>query len=202
MAEKSIDPDSELIEKAKKGDKQAFDALVIKHQYKILKLVSRYIDDPSEALDIAQDSFIRAYSSINKFRGDSSFYTWIYRISSNVAKNHLVAQGRKVPDIDIDIAEMEQKVSKKLQRELPTPEGVLLDNEVNVALHSVIDALPEELKTAILLREVEGMSYNDIANIMECPIGTVRSRIFRAREIIEKRVEPFISKSNYFGRLE
>ena len=191
MAEQSVD--KQLVERVKKGDKAAFDALVLKYQHKLVKLISRYIKDPSEVLDVAQESFLKAYRAIPRFRGESAFYTWLYRIAINTAKNHLVAQGRRPPGEDIDSGEAEQYGGESDLKDQATPERLLLRDEIERTVIEAIEQLPEELRTAITLRELEGMSYEEIAQAMDCPIGTVRSRIFRAREAINQRLEPLLS---------
>ena len=185
--------DQELVRRVQKGDKRAFDALVLKYQQRIIKLISRYVRDQDEVLDIAQETFIKAYRALANFRGDSAFYTWLYRIAINTAKNHLVAQSRRPPDTDIDAADAVQydMDSSKL-RETDLPEQLVQRDKLEVAIYDAIAALPEELRTAITLREFEGMSYEEIAQAMECPIGTVRSRIFRAREAIEAKIKPLL----------
>lgn len=191
MGENSVD--KALVERVQKGDKAAFDVLVLKYQHKLIKLISRYIKDPSEVLDVAQDSFLKAYRALPRFRGDSAFYTWLYRIAINTAKNHLVAQGRRPPGDDIDSGDAEQYVGESELKDQATPERLLLRDEIEKTVIDAIDQLPDELRTAITLRELEGMSYEDIAQAMDCPIGTVRSRIFRAREAINQRLEPLLS---------
>jgi RNA polymerase sigma-70 factor (ECF subfamily) len=183
--------DQDLVKKAQKGDKKAFDVLVLKYQHKIINLVSRYVHDPYEAQDVAQEAFIKAYRALPNFRGDSAFYTWIYRIAINTAKNFLVAQDRRPPGSDIDAMEAEQFVDSTL-RENATPDRILLTEEIEKTVFQAIDELPEDLKMAISLRELDGMSYEEIAQVMDCPVGTVRSRIFRAREAIDKRLRPLL----------
>lgn len=186
--------DLHLITEVQNGNKQAFDALVIKYQYKIFKLVARYISDPSEVLDVTQEAFIKAYKAMEHFRGDSSFYTWLYRIAVNTAKNHLITRGRRVPESDHEISEIEQFLSKANVKEYNTPERTLIYDEMEHLLFDIIDELPGDLRTAIMLREMEGMTYDEISEIMGCPVGTVRSRIFRARETIEKKIEPYLNR--------
>jgi RNA polymerase sigma-70 factor (ECF subfamily) len=184
--------DFALVKRVQQGDRSAFDVLVIKYQHKIIKLIMRYVRDPSEALDVAQEAFIKAYRAAPSFRGDSAFYTWLYRIAINTAKNHLVAAGRRPAYYDLDLQDPEQyEVFSKL-RETDTPEGLTLSEEIRQTVNQAIEDLPEDLRTAILLREIEGMSYEEIAQTMECPVGTVRSRIFRARESIDKRISPLL----------
>ncbi|GAB4175982.1 MAG: RNA polymerase sigma factor RpoE [Wenzhouxiangellaceae bacterium] len=185
--------DQLLVERVQKGDKRAFDLLVGKYQHKIVSLIMRYVPDHAEALDIAQESFIKAYRAIKRFRGDSAFYTWLYRIAINTAKNHLVAQSRRPPLGDIDAQDAEQFSIESRLKDRGSPEHELLRLEIERTIEDAIDALPEELRVAITLRELEGMSYEEIAQAMDCPIGTVRSRIFRAREAIDKRLRPLLS---------
>ncbi len=180
--------DKKLVERVQKGDKGAFDLLVLKYQHKIVNLVMRYVRDPELALDIAQEAFIKAYRALPRFRGDSAFYTWMYRIAVNTAKNHLAAQRRRPMDIELDLQDPEQYDLHAKLKETDTPEGVTLSNELRETVEKAIAALPEDLRTAIVLRELEGMSYEEIAQTMECPVGTVRSRIFRARDAIGKKV--------------
>lgn len=180
--------DQDLVKRAKKGDSRAFDLLVIKYQHRILALIRRYIFDADEAQDVAQEAFIKAYRALPGFRGDSAFYTWLYRIAVNTAKNWIVAKGRRPPDSDIDAEEAEQFVSTEGLHEFGTPEANLLSEELKQSIHQAISSLPDELKTAITLREFEAMSYEEIAEVMSCPVGTVRSRIFRAREAIDNAI--------------
>jgi len=186
------DSDQDLVRRVQKGDKTAFDMLVLKYQHKAIKLISRYIRDPSEAQDVAQEAFIKAYRALPNFRGDSAFYTWLYRIAINSAKNHLVSRSRRPPGSDIDAADAEQFDGAMALKENATPEQILFKNELADEISQAIDELPEDLRTAITLREFEGMSYEEIAEAMACPIGTVRSRIFRARETIDNRIRPMI----------
>ncbi len=180
--------DKKLVERVQKGDKGAFDLLVLKYQHKIVNLVMRYVRDPELALDISQEAFIKAYRALPRFRGDSAFYTWMYRIAVNTAKNHLAAQRRRPMDVELDLQDPEQYDLHAKLKETDTPEGVTLSNELKETVERAIAALPEDLRTAIVLRELEGMSYEEIAETMECPVGTVRSRIFRARDAIGKKV--------------
>jgi len=184
--------DKKLVERVQKGDKGAFDLLVLKYQHKIVNLIMRYVRDPELALDIAQEAFIKAYRALPRFRGDSAFYTWMYRIAVNTAKNHLAAQRRRPMDIELDLQDPEQYDLHAKLKETDTPEGVALSNELQETVERAIAALPEDLRTAIILRELEGMSYEEIAETMECPVGTVRSRIFRARDAIGKKVGSLI----------
>jgi RNA polymerase sigma-70 factor (ECF subfamily) len=194
MGDKSLD--QELVERVQKGEKAAFDMLVRKYEHKLANVISRYIRDPSEVLDVSQEAFIKAYRALPNFRGESAFYTWLYRIAINTAKNHLVAAGRRPPKDDIDAQDAEQFEAGSGLKEYATPERLMLSNELADTIQDAIDELPEELRVAIVLRELEGLSYEEIASAMECPIGTVRSRIFRARDAIEKRIRPLLSEVN------
>jgi RNA polymerase sigma-70 factor (ECF subfamily) len=191
MGEQSVD--QLLVERVQRGDKKAFDILVAKYQHKIVKLISRYIRDPAEVLDVAQEAFIKAYRALPKFRGESAFYTWLYRIAINTAKNNLVAQGRRLPDSDVEIEVAEQYEGSSELRDYATPERLLLKDEIERTVFEAIEQLPEDLRTAITLRELEGLSYEEIAEVMACPIGTVRSRIFRAREAIQNKLKPLLT---------
>ncbi len=184
--------DIHLVERVKRGDKAAFDLLVLKYQHRIVKLVSRYVRDPSDALDVAQEAFLKAYRAIPKFRGESAFYTWLYRIAINTAKNYLVMMSRRPAEIEFEAADGEASELESILKDPATPENLLLTEEIRKTIVEAIDALPEDLRTAINLREVEGLSYEEIAQVMSCPIGTVRSRIFRAREAIDKRLKPLL----------
>ncbi len=179
--------DLSLVRRVQKGDKSAFDALVLKYQHKVLKLVQRYVRDPAEAEDVTQDAFIKAYRALPGFRGDSAFYTWLYRIAINTAKNALVSSGRRPMTYDLDGEGNGPDLSQRL-RDPDTPERLLLTDEIRATVNRAIDNLPEDLRTAIVLRELEGLSYEDIARTMDCPVGTVRSRIFRAREAIDRHL--------------
>ncbi len=190
MSEAQVD--QLLVERVQKGDKRAFDLLINKYQHRIISLVARYVSDQAEAMDVAQEAFIKAYRAIDRFRGDSAFYTWLYRIAINTAKNWLVARKRRPPSSDIDAADAEQYDLESRLKEQGTPEHELLRDEIKQTVFDTIAALPEDLRTAIMLREMEGMSYEDIAVTMECPIGTVRSRIFRAREAIDEKLRPLL----------
>jgi len=184
--------DRELVKRVQNGDKSAFDVLVLKYQHKLLKLIGRYIRDPHEGLDVAQEAFLKAYRALPNFRGDSAFYTWLYRIAINTAKNHLIAESRRPPMIGVDTADAEQMNGESALKEYATPERLLSREEIQNTVAAAIDDLPQDLKMAITLRELEGLSYGDIADATECPIGTVRSRIFRAREAINKKLEPLL----------
>lgn len=194
MGERNLD--QELVERVQKGEKAAFDILVRKYEHKLANVISRYIHDPTEVLDVAQEAFIKAYRALPNFRGDSAFYTWLYRIAINTAKNYLVAAGRRPPRDDIDAQDAEQFEAGTGLKEYATPERLALKSELAKTIQDAIDELPEELRMAIVLRELEGLSYEEIAAAMECPIGTVRSRIFRARDAIEKRIRPLIDESD------
>jgi RNA polymerase sigma factor RpoE len=191
MSEREID--QALVERAQGGDKHAFDQLVSKYQRKLGRLLSRFIRDPAEVEDVSQEAFIKAYRALPSFRGDSAFYTWLYRIGINTAKNYLVAQGRRAPtSTEFDSEEAETFESAEQLRDINTPESLLLSKQIGETVNGAIDALPEELRTAIVLREIEGLSYDEIAGMMDCPIGTVRSRIFRAREAVAQKLRPLL----------
>lgn len=185
--------DQELVTRAQEGDKRAFDLLVLKYQQKVGGLISRYLRDPNEIMDVTQEAFIKAYRALPGFRGESAFYTWLYRIAINTVKNHLVAQGRRPPGDDVEAGVAEQMDSGGRLREVGTPESHLLTDEIAQTVQRALDELPDDLRTAIVLREFDGLSYEEIASAMECPIGTVRSRIFRAREAIDKRLRPLLN---------
>ncbi len=193
MGEKQID--LELVRRVQAGDKSAFDVLVLKYQQKVINLVTRYVHDPHIAMDVSQESFIKAYRGLKNFRGDSAFYTWLYRISINTAKNYLVSKNRRMPDDDIDAQEAEQYDGGDKLREISTPERQALTDEIQATVHRAIEALPDDLRIAITLRELEGLSYDEISETMGCPIGTVRSRIFRARESIELELAPLLDQT-------
>lgn len=184
--------DAQLVRRVQKGDKGAFDLLVLKYQHKIVNLVMRYVRDPDQALDITQEAFLKAYRALPRFRGESAFYTWLYRIAVNTAKNYLAAQRRRPMDIELDMQDPEQFELHAKLKETDTPEGVILRQELSETVQRAIEALPEDLRTAIILRELDGMSYEEIAQTMECPVGTVRSRIFRARDAIGKKIGSLI----------
>jgi RNA polymerase sigma-70 factor, ECF subfamily len=185
--------DQALVERVQRGDKKAFDLLVLKYQNKVANLVSRYIRDHSEVLDVTQEAFIKAYRALPKFRGDSAFYTWLYRVAINTAKNHLASQSRRPPGDDIEAETAEQMDMGSPLKEIDTPERMALQREIAVTIQQALDELPEDLRTAITLRELEGLSYDEIAQAMDCPIGTVRSRIFRAREAIDAKLKPLMT---------
>lgn len=194
MSEREID--QLLVERAQGGDKRAFDQLVQKYQRKLTRLLSRFIRDPAEVEDVAQEAFIKAYRALPSFRGESAFYTWLYRIGTNTAKNFLVAQGRRAPtSTNYDSEEAENFDDGDQLRDINTPESVLHSKQIGETVNAAMESLPEELRTAIVLREIEGMSYEEISQIMNCPIGTVRSRIFRAREAVAARLRPLLDVS-------
>jgi RNA polymerase sigma-70 factor (ECF subfamily) len=185
--------DQVLVERVQRGEKKAFDLLVLKYQHKVANLISRYIRDPAEVLDVTQDAFIKAYRALPRFRGDSAFYTWLYRVAINTAKNHLAAQARRPPGDDIEAETAEQMDMGGVLRETDTPEHMVLQREIARAIQEALDELPVDLRTAITLRELEGLTYEEIAQAMDCPIGTVRSRIFRAREAIDAKLRPLVA---------
>lgn len=187
-----VETDKELVERVQNGDKAAFDLLVLKYQSRIVNLVSRFVRNPADAMDVTQEAFIKAYRALPNFRGDSAFYTWMYRIAVNTAKNFLAVQSRRPNEADQDISEIEQIEGDNALKEQATPEHMLLRDEIQSTVINAIENLPEDLRMAIMLREVEGLSYEEIAAVMECPIGTVRSRIFRAREAIDHQLQPLI----------
>lgn len=191
MSDREID--QQLVERVQRGDKAAFDLLVVKYQRKIFRLLSRLIRDTAEIEDVAQEAFVKAYRALPNFRGDSAFYTWLYRIAINTAKNYLVSQGRRAPtSTQSDVEEAETFDDGDHLRDLNTPDSMLVTKQVGDAVNRAIDQLPEDLRTAIVLREIEGLSYEEIAESMQCPIGTVRSRIFRAREAIALELRPIL----------
>jgi RNA polymerase sigma-70 factor, ECF subfamily len=194
MSERDID--QAIVERVQRGDKRAFDLLVTKYQRKIFRLLSRLIRDPGEIEDVAQEAFIKAYRALPNFRGDSAFYTWLYRIAINTAKNHLVAQGRRAPtSTPTEVEDAENFDDADGLRDVNTPDAVMMSRQVGDAVNRAIDRLPDDLRTAIVLRELEGLSYEEIAESMNCPIGTVRSRIFRAREAIANELRPLLDTS-------
>ncbi|WP_196140871.1 RNA polymerase sigma factor RpoE [Aliikangiella sp. G2MR2-5] len=188
--------DAQLVERVQQGDKRAFDLLVSKYQNKIFVIIGRFISDQAEVYDVAQDTFIKAYRALPNFRGDSQFYTWIYRIAINTAKNYLTAKGRRPPSTDIDSQDAENYGISSALKENASPEKLLMRDELKRVIFETIDNLPEDLKTAITLREMEGMSYEEIAESMGCPVGTVRSRIFRAREAIDENIKPLMDEQD------
>ncbi|MBR9794534.1 MAG: RNA polymerase sigma factor RpoE [Luminiphilus sp.] len=191
------DTDQQLVQRAQRGDLRAFDLLVLKYQGRIAALVSRYVSDAGEVEDVTQEAFIKAYRALGKFRGDSAFYTWLYRIAANAAKNHLVAKGRR-PGADATIEDAEGFDEGGLLSESASPEALAMGGELAEVVESALNALPDELKAALMLREFDGLSYDDIADVLGCPVGTVRSRIFRAREAIDQRVKEQISGGSGF----
>lgn len=189
----SEDLDQDLVLRVQRGDKAAFDLLVIKYQHRIVHLVNRYVKDPSEAQDVAQDAFIKAYRALADFRGDSAFYTWLYRIAINTAKNYLLSRSRRHSDYEIEVQDAEQVENALQLKDMDTPENLLMNEQIVEVIKAAIENLPEEMRIAITLREFEGMSYEEIAEAMDCPIGTVRSRIFRAREAIDEKLLPLLN---------
>jgi RNA polymerase sigma-70 factor (ECF subfamily) len=189
--------DEDLVLRVQRGDKSAFDFLVIKYQHRIIQLVNRYVKDPSEAQDVAQEAFIKAYRALGNFRGDSAFYTWLYRIAINTAKNYLVSRSRRNSDYQVDIQDAEIFENAPQLQGMETPERHLLNQEIVDTIQEAIDKLPEDMRTAIMLREFEGMSYEEIAEAMDCPVGTVRSRIFRAREAIDNKLNPLLEHGGF-----
>lgn len=185
--------DQALVARVQQGDKKAFDLLVKKYQHRVLMVIGRYISDHHEAMDVAQEAFIKAYRALPNFRGDAAFYTWIYRIAINTAKNHLVTRGRRPPSSDIDIEDGELYDSGRRLNDEASPEHLLLSAEIEATVRQALDDLSEDLRAALTLREFDGLSYEEIAEVLECPVGTVRSRIFRAREAIDKKLKPLLS---------
>ncbi len=186
--------DQLLVERVKAGDKHAFDLLVLKYQHRIIKLILRYVKDPAEAMDVSQEAFLKAYRALPKFRGESAFYTWMYRIAINTAKNHLVAARRRPLDHVAEISEPEEFEWHSSLQDSDSPEGKAMGEELRETVERTIAELPDELRTAIVLREIDGLSYEQIAQVMECPLGTVRSRIFRAREALDKSIRPIMDE--------
>jgi RNA polymerase sigma-70 factor (ECF subfamily) len=194
MGDREID--QQLVERAQRGDRKAFELLVSKYQRKLARLLSRFIRDPAEVEDVAQEAFIKAYRALPSFRGESAFYTWLYRIGINTAKNYLVALGRRAPTTtEFDSEDAENFEDADHLRDVHTPENELMSKQIAQTVNDTMEALPEELRTAIVLREIDGLSYEEIATVMNCPIGTVRSRIFRARETIADRLRPLLETS-------
>ena len=191
MSDREVD--QQLVERVQRGDKRAFDLLVSKYQRKLGRLLSRFIRDPSEVEDVTQEAFIKAYRALPGFRGESAFYTWLYRIGINTAKNHLVAMGRRAPtSTELDAEEAEGVEAGEQLRDLNTPENQMMSRQVGETVNQTLQELPEELRVAITLREIEGLSYEEIATVMQCPVGTVRSRIFRAREAVAQKLRPLL----------
>ena len=184
--------DAELVRRVQAGDIKAFDLLVQKYQHKVINLVGRYVSDHAECQDIAQDAFVKAFRAIGSFRGDSQFYTWLYRIAANTANNYLASRARKSPGYTIDVEDAEHFEGESGLKEFSNPENLLLTDEIKRTIFDAIDRLPDDLKSAITLREIDGLSYEEIAEVMDCPIGTVRSRIFRARDVIDKELRPLL----------
>ena len=184
--------DQQLVERVQRGDKNAFNLLVLKYQSKVISLISRYVRNQADVADVAQEAFIKAYRALPNFRGESAFYTWLYRIAVNTAKNYLVSQGRRTPANDVDAEDAEYYEGSDALKEFASPERLLLSEEIKKVIFDTLETLPEELRMAISLRELDGMSYEDIAIVMDCPVGTVRSRIFRAREAIDKKLQPLL----------
>ncbi|MGD9842682.1 MAG: RNA polymerase sigma factor RpoE [Steroidobacteraceae bacterium] len=184
--------DDKLVEMVQRGDQAAFNLLVLKYQHRVLKLVNRYVRDPAEAEDIAQETFIKAYRALPSFRGESAFYTWLYRIAANTAKNVLVSSRRRMVDHNLDLQDPDDYAAQSLLKDSDTPEGMLLTEEIRATVSEAMQQLPDDLREAITLRELEGLSYEEIAEVMDCPVGTVRSRIFRAREAIDKKLRPLL----------
>lgn len=186
------DTDQILVQRVKRGEKAAFDALVLRYQSRIVSLVSRFVRNPTDALDVTQEAFLKAYRALPSFRGESAFYTWMYRIAVNTAKNHLATLVRRPQEFDSPDPDLEQYEMETSVVEMDTPEHLLLTEEIQNTVAAAIKALPEDLRTAIMLRELEGLSYEEIAVAMDCPVGTVRSRIFRAREAIDRELKPLL----------
>jgi RNA polymerase sigma-70 factor (ECF subfamily) len=184
--------DLELVRRVQRGERGAFDLLVLRYQHKVVKLVARLLRDPTEAEDVAQEAFVKAYRALGSFRGDSAFYTWLYRIAVNTARNTMASRQRRPLEYEADLSESEQSVVETRMRHGDTPEAAALSDEIHSTVSATIEALPEDLRTAIVLREVEGLSYEEIAAAMDCPVGTVRSRIFRAREAIDRDLKPLL----------
>ncbi|MFM1896291.1 MAG: hypothetical protein RLZZ385_1365 [Pseudomonadota bacterium] len=186
------DTDQQLVERVKKGNQLAFNLLVLRYQHKVAALISRFVSDPQEVEDVSQETFIKAYRALALFRGESAFYTWLYRIAVNTAKNYLVARNRRPPATDVEIDDSENLEAVAALKDLATPEDALVTEDLKRAIDQAIEELPEELRTAFTLREFSGLSYEDITQIMDCPVGTVRSRIFRAREAIDSRIRELL----------
>ncbi|MFZ5757498.1 MAG: RNA polymerase sigma factor RpoE [Pseudomonadota bacterium] len=193
MSEKEID--QQLVLRVQQGDRRAFDLLVAKYQHKIISVIGRYVRNLDEAQDVAQDTFVRAWRALPNFRGDSAFFTWLYRIAINTAKNHLVARSRRPPDTDVDIEDAQFLESADGLRDADTPLGHVLTREIEETVRRALEALPEEMRQAVMLREFDGLSYEEIAEVMACPVGTVRSRIFRGREAIDEALKPLLDNT-------
>ncbi len=188
----SCESDLELVRRVQRGERAAFDLLVLRYQHKVVKLVARLLRDPAEAEDVAQEAFVKAYRAIGSFRGDSAFYTWLYRIAVNTARNAMASRQRRPLDYESDLSESEQSTVESRMRHSDTPEAMALSDEIHRTVNRAVGDLPEDLRTAVILREVEGLSYEEIAQAMDCPVGTVRSRIFRAREAIDRSLKPLL----------
>ncbi len=186
------DTDQELVKRVQKGDQAAFDMLFARYQVRIINLIARYVRDTDEVRDVAQETFIKAYRAIPRFRGDSQFYTWLYRIAINTAKNHLVSRSRRPPSSDVDIEDADYRDDADMLRETEDPESALSRDQLEATIHEALSQLPDDLRSALTLREFDGLSYEQIADILECPVGTVRSRIFRAREFVDQRIRPLL----------
>ena len=193
------DTDKELVKRVQKGDQAAFDMLFARYQVKILNLISRYVRDSEEVHDVAQEAFIKAYRALPRFRGDSAFYTWLYRIAINTAKNHLVARSRRPPAMDVDIDDADYRDDAQMLREAEDPESALSRDQLKATISRALTDLPDDLRSALTLREFDGLSYEQIADILECPVGTVRSRIFRAREFVDQRMQPLLQGESADG---
>ena len=191
----TVDDDQQLVKRVQNGDKRAFDLLVLKYQHRILGLVVRFVHDPHEAQDVTQEAFIKAYRALANFRGDSAFYTWLYRIAINTAKNHLVSRNRRPPSSDVDSSDAEFYDGDHGLKDMASPERLMLRDEIDETVQRSIKQLPENLRRALTLREFDGLSYEDIAAVMQCPVGTVRSRIFRAREAVDKALRPLLQNA-------
>ncbi len=194
-ADQAPDSDKQLVERVQKGDKRAFDLLVLKYQYKVHAIVSRFVRDFDEVNDVVQEAFIKAYRAIGNFRGESQFYTWLYRIAVNTAKNYLVSRNRRPPSSDVDVDDAEFYSGSELLKDVDSPENLLYRDELERVVNEAIEALPEDLRSAVTLREFDGLSYEEIAEVMGCPVGTVRSRIFRAREAIDNKIKALMGET-------
>lgn len=186
------DADQLLVERVQQGDRRAFDLLVRKYQHRVIAVISRYVRDPDEAMDVAQEAFVKAYRALDRFRGESAFYTWIFRIAVNTSKNYIVSRGRRPPDADVEVEEAEHFDGGEWLHEVANPENELFKDELERAVYRSLENLPEDLRTAVTLREFDGLSYEEIAEVMDCPVGTVRSRIFRAREAIDNEIRQWV----------
>lgn len=188
--------DKELVKRVQKGDQAAFDLLFARYQSKVQNIISRYVRDAEEVKDVAQETFIKAYRALPRFRGDSAFYTWLYRIAINTAKNHLVARSRRPPSMDVDVDDADHRDDADALRDMETPDGRMARDQLEQVIHEALRTLPDDLRSALTLREFDGLSYEQIAQVLDCPVGTVRSRIFRAREHIETAMRPLLSPEN------